>query len=112
MKMRKATVLLILFLVFNIAFVIHNGNRYNEIKLYWDEFYERCDKYSMCNKTQVEGYGINGIYFREDKYYCVWIENRDMLEIKKTDCHEFMHYYLDTLEGREHFNCCTCQVRK
>ncbi len=60
---------------------------------------ERCKSCQMC---RVEfDYGLTGIYFPSDKFYCVWAEGRTLLEQQKTEEHEICHFLID--QDSEHF---------
>jgi len=47
---------------------------------------ESCMLYNPEVKT-----GVNGIYFT-DKYFCVWLEGRNKVDINKTIYHEACHH--------------------
>lgn len=53
------------------------------------EQYERCEMYKL-NTTYIEKYKVNGVYF-SDKYYVVWTDNINPVNVKKTEAHEMCH---------------------
>jgi hypothetical protein len=43
----------------------------------------------------------NGLYWPTSDFYCVWVRDRDISEIQRTEYHEHCHYLVD--EDFEHF---------
>lgn len=41
----------------------------------------------------------NGFYFPNDKYYCVWAQNRTPERVTATEAHEYCHYLVDVQWG-------------
>jgi len=54
------------------------------------------EKNKLYNESNYDKLKVTGLYYGGDKqYYCVWIKNRDPLNIEKTECHEYCHYLVD-----------------
>jgi hypothetical protein len=63
---------------------------------------DRVNSYKMYNGLKTEAlYQINGLYFPDDDYYCIYAKNRTMTEQQKTEEHEYCHFLVDV--DYEHF---------
>ena len=60
------------------------------------------ERYAMKDEANAEMVKINGYYFHEDEYYCVWIKNRDPVNVSRTEAHEYCHHMMHT-EQKGHF---------
>lgn len=46
-------------------------------------------------------YNATGLYYGSKQFYCVWIQNRDPINIKMTEAHEICHHL--TKINKTHF---------
>ena len=70
---------------------------------------ESAERLEMYNKSLTDSVRVNGVYFPSRKYYCVWTKDREEENIKRTECHEVLHSFIDTPEGFGHFCEKRCQ---
>lgn len=61
-----------------------------------NELHTRCQQCAMYNST-----GVNGLYYPNQDFYCVWAHNRTKDEQQRTEWHEYCHYLID--KEYEHF---------
>jgi len=73
-----------------------------ELRSWEDWSVESCGRLGMCNwdKDRMPQ-KIDGIFFPDEKFYCVWTENRTFSQIEDTDRHEWCHHLID--KDRKHF---------
>jgi len=62
--------------------------------------YDGCDSCKLYN-TEAK-FGLNGAYYFEDEYYCVWTKGKTFQEINDTEHHEVCHALID---GDEYHFC-------
>jgi|SRR6056297_2723796 len=103
------------FLVFSVLVINIYSNEYDNQKIKYDEFIQdlrdhynkskfddRCIMYDRDGLFErYEQSNINGLYYYGDQFYMVWVKDRTIDEIEKTDRHEYCHYLVD--EDFEHF---------
>lgn len=61
----------------------------------------RCELYNARTELYEKKPLINGIYWKNTDFYCVWAKDRPLDSIEKTDRHEYCHYLIDN--DYEHF---------
>lgn len=63
---------------------------------------ENCESYNICTiKRKDIDFGLGGVYFGGQDYYCVNMRNADIYEQKRRDCHEACHNFVE--ERHSHF---------
>lgn len=82
------------------------------VGLFWITV-DNCDKCNYCEDLITYGdrvklfdpnnadMFVNGVYFKGDEYYCVYVGDRKPNEVKETDYHEMCHHFI--YEDYEHF---------
>lgn len=86
------TILATLFCITSYVVVNYNDGIYDE----------RCSMYDLDGHfKRYEESNVNGLYFPAKEYYLVWVKDRTLNEIEKTDKHEYCHWLVDV--NYEHF---------
>jgi len=67
-----------------------------------DDFVYLTERLQMYDKNISNKVIVNGVYFMNDDYYCVWAKDRDPVNIGETEAHEYCHFLIDNGE-RDHF---------
>jgi len=67
--------------------IVDQNNLYNtKLKM------SRCEMWDSYNKIYIsKPMAVNGIYWSNTDFYCVWSKDRELLDIEKTDRHEYCH---------------------
>lgn len=62
-----------------------------------------CKTFRMFNLSQSFKYGVDGYYYEDEdnEFYCVWVKGKSPEKIKKSECHEYLHYLIS--HDYEHF---------
>ena len=103
-------VCLIVLAVVSIIMILDYVKFYKE----YEELYDTCipemkkeivagaiEQYAMCGSVlEQSDFGLWGIYY-QDKYYCVWLDNKTEEQINNTINHEICHHFV--YQDYEHF---------
>ena len=57
-------------------------------------FFYRNEECKSCQMYDTS-FGVDGLYFPSESYYCVWTEGRTESQIQKTEVHEQCHALID-----------------
>jgi len=69
-KLDKITIILIILFIINIIVLI----------IAIREMVNGCDSCKMYDASNETSWGVRGLYWHEDKYYCIWAEGRSLSE--------------------------------
>lgn len=74
----------------------YTANTFNEnMKHVVDTIVEEAKRTIMYDKISLSDDSVvNGYYNYQDRFYCVWMENRTQEDIMITDVHEQCHYWV------------------
>lgn len=73
--------------------------RLDEIR---QNYQDRLESYQLYDGVPKDvNWGINGLYWEDRDYYCVWVKDRNISEIEETDKHEYCHHLVQ--EDYNHF---------
>lgn len=88
--------ILILFMIELAIITDRIVNSLDEVEDTMDIIMYTYEKSKLYNKSNFEKVTINGVYFPDDEYYCVWARNRDPEQVSKTEAHEYCHHLAHT----------------
>ena len=68
---------------------------YNVLAEKYNDYDNICSLYNAKTDDFDDKARATGLYWFNEEYYCVWVENRELSDIEKTDRHEYCHYLVD-----------------
>jgi len=102
--MKSTTIIGIIAIVTILSTFMFTQYKINEVQSYTQEIVEgkdKCVMYDAYKDIYKEKNVANGLYWINKSFYCVWVEDRELDKIEKTDRHEYCHWLVN--EDYEHF---------
>ena len=96
-----AVFVVLMFIGFTLVSALRHQEQLDQYNTYYSE--EKCTIYEANGSIRSSEPRADGLYWVGEKYYCVWVEERELSNIEKTDRHEYCHYLIEDAGEKEPF---------